>query len=183
MSEIHCVFEDSKKGSLVHSLHFEQLSFVLGPHPTRCYISLKIGNAKVSSLFFYLSLSVFDNLEEQLRMGKDKVESIARDKPMRASGIALLVGVGLGVLLRIAAIKARNQVSLNPFEQRTLRGYFFSSNFKAAEFMQYLFPVGAGPSLKTCPRCPPHLLHRASVRSIPSLVSLSILTLSLIAGL
>src|SRR3989344_9295761 len=37
--------------------------------------------------------------------------------------------------------------------------------------MQYRFPVGLGPSSKTCPRCPPHFLHRTSVRLIKWLVS------------
>src|SRR3989344_4483957 len=33
--------------------------------------------------------------------------------------------------------------------------------------MQYRCPVDVGPSLKTCPRCPPHVAHTTSVRFIP----------------
>lgn len=37
--------------------------------------------------------------------------------------------------------------------------------------MQYRLPVGSGPSSKTCPRCPPHLLHLTSTRFMPWLWS------------
>lgn len=32
--------------------------------------------------------------------------------------------------------------------------------------MQYLRPVGAGPSLKTCPRCDPHPAHSTSEQPV-----------------
>ena len=44
--------------------------------------------------------------------------------------------------------------------------YFFS-NFKASEFIQYLSPVGFGPSSNTCPRCDLQRAHRTSVRTSP----------------
>jgi len=37
--------------------------------------------------------------------------------------------------------------------------------------MQYLFPVGFGPSSNTCPRWLPQFLHSTSVRFIPPLLS------------
>src|SRR3989344_7680040 len=37
--------------------------------------------------------------------------------------------------------------------------------------MQYRRPVGLGPSLKTCPKCEPHFLHKTSVRLIPRDIS------------
>ncbi len=40
----------------------------------------------------------------------------------------------------------------------------------AAPFMQYRSPVGAGPSVKTCPKCPP-AVERTSVRSINRVLS------------
>ena len=39
-------------------------------------------------------------------------------------------------------------------------------NLRAPAFMQYLFPVGLGPSLKTCPRCAPDLASITSVRGM-----------------
>jgi hypothetical protein len=48
--------------------------------------------------------------------------------------------------------------------------------------MQYRFPVGAGPSSKTCPRCPPQVAHITSVLVIPKLRSVSVTTLSRDAG-
>ena len=41
----------------------------------------------------------------------------------------------------------------------------------ATPFMQYLRPVGCGPSSNTWPRWPPHRLHRTSVRVMVKLVS------------
>ena len=49
--------------------------------------------------------------------------------------------------------------------------------------MQYLFPVGVGPSLKTCPRWPWHFLHSTSVFSIPWERSFFSSTFSVFAGL
>ena len=42
---------------------------------------------------------------------------------------------------------------------------FFKSN--EAELMQYLLPVGAGPSGNTCPRCASHETQRTSIRCVP----------------
>ena len=42
--------------------------------------------------------------------------------------------------------------------------------------MQYRWPVGGGPSAKTCPRCPPQRLQCTSVRSIPKLLSSEVTT-------
>src|SRR3989344_6103668 len=42
---------------------------------------------------------------------------------------------------------------------------------KKSELMQNLFPVGFGPSSKTCPRCPPHFLQRTSILCMPWFVS------------
>src|ERR1700674_53823 len=47
------------------------------------------------------------------------------------------------------------------------RDHFFGLNERAAEFMQKRWPVGFGPSSKTCPRCEPHALQRTSVRTMP----------------
>jgi len=56
-------------------------------------------------------------------------------------------------------------------DKSCINHYFFSLSlgFKSsdAEFMQYLSPVGAGPSSNTCPRWAPHFAQRASVRTIP----------------
>src|SRR5919198_5843461 len=41
------------------------------------------------------------------------------------------------------------------------------SRLSAIEFIQYLFPVGAGPSSNTCPKCAPHLVHLTSFLIIP----------------
>ena len=48
---------------------------------------------------------------------------------------------------------------------------FAGMNFRETPFMQYRFPVGAGPSLKTWPRCPPHRRQWTSVRDIKKLRS------------
>src|ERR1051325_1405925 len=48
--------------------------------------------------------------------------------------------------------------------------------------MQYLNPVGSGPSLKTCPRWASHRLHFTSVRRMPWLRSSSSSTNSAFAG-
>ena len=37
----------------------------------------------------------------------------------------------------------------------------------ATELIQNRFPVGSGPSSKTCPRCESQLAHLTSVRRIP----------------
>src|SRR5271155_3721287 len=47
-----------------------------------------------------------------------------------------------------------------------------------AEFMQYRFPVGAGPSSKRCPRWAPQCLQTTSLRVIPSDLSTRISTAS-----
>ena len=44
---------------------------------------------------------------------------------------------------------------------------YFSSNFKETELIQYLKPVGLGPSGKTCPKCEPQELHFTSILVIP----------------
>jgi hypothetical protein len=54
------------------------------------------------------------------------------------------------------------------------QSYFFSKNLSEAEFMQYLRPVGGGPSSKTWPKCPPHFEHSTSVLAMPSDPSFSI---------
>ncbi len=41
------------------------------------------------------------------------------------------------------------------------------SRFSETELMQYLFPVGWGPSSKRWPRWDPHLLHSTSILCIP----------------
>jgi hypothetical protein len=53
-----------------------------------------------------------------------------------------------------------------------------SLNFKETELIQYRNPVGFGPSSKTCPKCPPHLLQSTSSRDIPKLRSVSVETFS-----
>ncbi len=48
--------------------------------------------------------------------------------------------------------------------------YFFSespTNSKLTEFIQYLVPVGGGPSLKTWPKCESQRLQTTSILSIP----------------
>ena len=45
------------------------------------------------------------------------------------------------------------------------------TKIRAAEFIQYLLPVGRGPSSNICPRCEPLLLSTTSTRLIPSLLS------------
>ena len=58
-----------------------------------------------------------------------------------------------------------------------------SSNFSAAELIQYLRPVGAGPSSNTCPRCAAQRLQVTSVRTMPLLPSKPVLTFSATEGL
>ena len=48
--------------------------------------------------------------------------------------------------------------------------------------MRYRWPVGAGPSGNTCPRCPPQRLQITSVRIIPWLLSSRSSTASASAG-
>ena len=50
------------------------------------------------------------------------------------------------------------------------------SNFNATEFIQYRKPVGAGPSLKTCPKWASQRLQIDSVRTIPSDRSTTLVT-------
>lgn len=47
------------------------------------------------------------------------------------------------------------------------RFHCFSVNLSARELMQYRFPVGVGPSSKTCPKCPPHFAQTTSILFIP----------------
>ena len=49
--------------------------------------------------------------------------------------------------------------------------------------MQNLFPVSVGPSLKTCPRCPLHFLHKTSVLTMPWEKSFLNSTFSVFSGL
>ena len=58
--------------------------------------------------------------------------------------------------------------------------FSLSQKFNDAEFMQNLFPVGFGPSLKTCPKWAPHRAHMTSVLVIPCNVSVTDLTLPLV---
>ena len=44
-------------------------------------------------------------------------------------------------------------------------------NSRDAELMQYLNPVGLGPSLNICPRCPSQLEQITSTLFIPKLLS------------
>ena len=46
--------------------------------------------------------------------------------------------------------------------------------FRALEFMQYLWPVGFGPSLKTWPKCPPQREQRTSIRFVNRLLSIAV---------
>ena len=52
-------------------------------------------------------------------------------------------------------------------DSSTCTYYVVGLNFIETELMQYLTPVGGGPSLNICPRCPPQLLHSSSTRLIP----------------
>jgi hypothetical protein len=54
---------------------------------------------------------------------------------------------------------------------KTLRRNQPGSKLSTTPLMQYLSPVGGGPSSKTWPRCPPHWLQWTSVRTIPKLRS------------
>src|SRR3989338_640586 len=49
--------------------------------------------------------------------------------------------------------------------------HFSSLKLSESELIQYLCPVGFGPSSKICPRWLPHFLHATSVRCIPRLLS------------
>ena len=42
---------------------------------------------------------------------------------------------------------------------------------KHTPLLQYLLPVGFGPSSKTCPWCPPHFLQWYSVLGYPTAIS------------
>ena len=51
------------------------------------------------------------------------------------------------------------------------RGFVGLAKLEAIPFMQYRLPLGVGPSLKRWPKCAPHLVHTASVRCIPRVLS------------
>ena len=52
---------------------------------------------------------------------------------------------------------------------------YSSTNFSAAELMQYRSPVDGGPSLNRWPRCASHTLHTTSVLIMPRLLSVTVL--------
>ena len=49
------------------------------------------------------------------------------------------------------------------FDRYILLSGYFGIKIKETPFVQYLFPVGAGPSSKTWPKCASHLEHKISV--------------------
>src|SRR5919108_1992231 len=59
---------------------------------------------------------------------------------------------------------------------------FLPSSSSDAELIQYLFPVGRGPSSKTWPRCAPQLLHWTSILRIPWLLSTMNFKFCILAG-
>ena len=62
-----------------------------------------------------------------------------------------------------------------------LNWYYSSLKFSDAELIQYLSPVGFGPSSNTCPKCPSQREQVTSTRLIPSVVSeVSVIFLSAI---
>src|SRR3989344_6114650 len=61
-------------------------------------------------------------------------------------------------------------------------GFYFFLNFRDRELIQYLCPVGWGPSSKTWPRCEPQRLQTTSARCIPRLLSSFKLILALSIG-
>ena len=64
----------------------------------------------------------------------------------------------------------------------TKHHYAFFTKLREAEFMQYRWPVGRGPSLKTWPRCAPQRLHSTAVRRMPKLLSVMDSTFSSAMG-
>lgn len=56
-------------------------------------------------------------------------------------------------------------------------------NFKDAELIQYLSPVGSGPSSNKCPRCDSHLEQTTSILLIPNETSSFSPIISSFAGL
>lgn len=56
----------------------------------------------------------------------------------------------------------------NDFVLQIMKLYSAGTSFSEAEFVQYLRPVGGGPSGNTCPRWLSHLAHLISVRTMPS---------------
>src|ERR1700675_2523468 len=76
----------------------------------------------------------------------------------------------------------RSIVNRDRVDKRRDPAAYFSVFSREIELMQYLRPVGAGPSSKTWPRCASHLLQRTSVRLIKRLLSVSVLTLASDAG-
>src|SRR5919107_6178985 len=69
-------------------------------------------------------------------------------------------------LSQCISIAVKNPYTLPRVIAICLSVYLFSIGWcsSEAELMQYLRPVGFGPSSNTCPRCAPHLLQLASMR-------------------
>ena len=67
-------------------------------------------------------------------------------------------------------IIVKNIRKKNPDEETMGKKTFThsSTNFSAAELMQYRSPVDGGPSLNRWPRCASHTLHTTSVLIMPS---------------
>ncbi len=57
-------------------------------------------------------------------------------------------------------------------------GLIAGSKVNDVPFMQYLRPVGRGPSSNTCPRCPLHRAQWTSARTIPCVLSIEVSTAS-----
>lgn len=55
-------------------------------------------------------------------------------------------------------------------------------NIREAELIQYLKPVGCGPSVNTCPKCALQLLQTTSTLNIPCVLSLIFSMLLLAIG-
>ena len=94
---------------------------------------------------------------------------------------------GHSLLDGLEYVMLRGQKLLRPCRQGDGYGllvhYLFSSlRFSAAEFMQYLRPVGRGPSLKTWPRWPLQREQCTSMRFVNRLLSIAVSMFSFETG-
>lgn len=89
----------------------------------------------------------------------------------------LKVGRDLQLLaFRAAGMRLHMAGSAGTRGREEERAYVPGSKRSEAELMQWRWPVGGGPSSKMWPRCAPQPLQTSSLRTMPSEVSLSVLT-------
>jgi hypothetical protein len=106
------------------------------------------------------------------RQGLVLGRSTAAVRPKTLPGVACsTVGEVFEEWLARMDLAAPSRLRFRDSSQPNGLSYFSFSNSSAAELMQYLRPVGLGPSGKTCPRWAPQAAQVTSTRRIPSELS------------